>query len=103
MDRFEVPEDAIALTMENRLLTIEVEYLRGRVAELEDGGVLPEQASATLARRDRELARLREQVDTLGQARSDLRWLLERLGGSPAGPLLRRFGGFTTLERRWLS
>ena len=34
-------------------------------------------------------------------ATQDLRWILERLDGSPLGPALRRLDGFKRLQRKW--
>lgn len=100
-------EEPISVTMENRLLTVEVEFLRGRCRELESLAARAEadqRSRATKAgRNDARVTKLRQDVAELRQARSDLRWLLERLDRSPAGPLFRRFEGFRTLQERWLT
>lgn len=117
---FHVPDDPVALRMENDLLMLEVEHLRGHVRDMPKEAdslrrhlARAEQlraqaesqhvrAESQLARAESQLAAERERVEQLTRARSDLRWLLRRLDGSPAGFMLRRFEGFRTLMDRWL-
>ncbi|WP_141012883.1 hypothetical protein [Nocardioides sambongensis] len=83
------------LQMENELLRYEVAHLRARLAAADE--------ARTAAQRT--LERLREKQApsaALDEARTDLMWLLGRLDRSPAGPLLRRYGGFRTLRDKYL-
>jgi hypothetical protein len=43
-----------------------------------------------------------DRLAQLRQADHDLRWLLRRLGSGPQGWLMRRFGGFSRLEKRYI-
>ncbi|MGH3347331.1 MAG: hypothetical protein ACRDO4_10135 [Nocardioides sp.] len=87
---------AVDLQMENELLRYEVVHLRARLAAAED----------LAAKRQGRLERLGDQRATTGstrdEARDDLVWLLTRLDRSPAGLLLRRYAGFSTLRDRYL-
>ncbi len=77
----------------NELLTLENRSLRAHLAG-GDGG-------ERIARPDQVVMDAAE-ADELTQARSDLRWVLERIARSPAGPALRRRKGFSRLYRTWL-
>jgi len=90
-----VPDDSDAdvheLQMENDLLALEVESLRGRLEEGDDDLEVLDQI--TLAR---------SEVERLRRADRDLRWLLTRLGTGPLGWLLRRRRGYRRLAERHL-
>jgi hypothetical protein len=94
LNRWYHPSDIDKLRMENELLTFEVEYLRNVVAEK---GRSSQQAATADA-----LGISSEETEELKQARSDLRWVLRRLDGSPIGWILRRRQGFASLTNRWL-
>lgn len=82
-------DDAIALQMENELLTYEVRHLRAR-----------------LVPRERRMQRMRERLDNAREQRDeaigDLRWVLHRLDHSPLGPAFRRVGGYRALRDKYL-
>jgi hypothetical protein len=95
------------LLLENELLTNEVRHLRGQANDLRQKldksheNVRRLEAGAPAASRQ-ETPQQREQRALQEQSLEDLRWLLARLDRSPAGPLLRRYGGFKTLKARYL-
>ncbi len=77
------PADHVALQMENELLAHEVAHLRARLAHrAAPGAAAPNEVHL--------------------QAYYDIRWLMKRLDGSPAAPLLHRFDGYNTLAERYL-
>lgn len=91
----ERPSDLTALAMENDLLRHEVRYLRAQVSDLEE-----EVAARLLVPEGHRLVD-EDDLRTFEKANSDMRWLMGRLAGSPAGWLLRRWGGFRTLQERY--
>ncbi len=105
MTRFSLPDDPVVLRMENDLLAMENDHLRGRMERGVPSAAVRDQLremEAELARSEEHLAVERERVAELAQARSDLRWLLQRFEGTPARLLLRRFSGYRLLVDRWL-
>jgi hypothetical protein len=108
------------LQMENELLAHEIRHLRARLAQGERAFT-----KAAAAKRDRQKdkltkvrsrldqekklrraterknARLLRRLEGARAAQEDLRWLLERLDGSVAGPLLRRRAGFRALTKKY--
>ncbi len=78
------PADHVALQMENELLAHEVAHLRARLAHRSAPGSVADPDEVHL------------------QAYYDVRWLMRRLEGSPASPLLHRFEGYNTLAERYL-
>lgn len=86
-DDFYTPSDVDLLRMENELLAFEVRFLKTRVDRSERGlGV-----STPLSR-----------ISYLAEAKGDLVLLLQRLGGSPLGPLFRLSRDYRILEGRYL-
>ncbi len=74
--------------LELELLRSENQHLRARVRDLEH-----------------RTESLRIDADTMRHERNlaaqDLRWTIDRLDQSPAGPLLRRTDGFRRLRAQW--
>ena len=86
-NEFYTPTDIDRLRMENELLAFEVRFLKARMNS-------PAKSSGSSV----SLSRLSQ----LEEAETDLRLLLRRMSGSPAGPALRLNKNFRTLERRYL-
>lgn len=117
-DDFRVEQDADALRMENELLALENRLLRARPVGVDADAVrrarleerekgreavhrVREKYEADKAERRSRFASVpHERLDELTRAESDLKWLIGRLSGSPAGPLLRRWEGWRALVRR---
>jgi hypothetical protein len=81
--------DHVSLQMENELLALEVRFLRARLKSIE------REVGSELQQRFTELSAEHRRV--LG----DMRWMLRRMNESPAGPMLRRLGGFRALLERY--
>lgn len=109
---FYTPTDIDALRMENELLAFEVRFLKTRLAE-HDRTVAEQKSQPSRAWQPAEDLRKRpdkterasispQRKAQLERAEKDLTLLLERLSGSPLGPLLRRRKSFRDLEQRYL-
>ena len=85
-------EELRALRMENDLLSLEIEALRERMRRGEHDA---EHADGVVVEGDR--------LRKLEEARRDLRWLLQRLGSGPLGPIVRRRTGYRRLAERHLT
>ncbi len=94
-DDFYTPTDADALRMENELLTLEVRFLKTRLAETERLEGRLEESKCSIARLESRLAEAE-------RAQQDLILLLRRLANSPLGWFLERRGGFRVLKQRYL-
>jgi hypothetical protein len=86
-------DELSTLAMENELLRYEVAHLRARLAAAEAAAG----AAATVG-----TSAGGAEDDSAPSVRDDLVWLLRRLDGSPAGPLLRRRPRFRELRERYL-
>lgn len=101
--------DLASLQMENELLAHEVRHLRALLKQAErhaDPVVRRAKAQVQKEQKLRKKAevqarRAARQLKRSRDAEDDLRWLLQRLGSSPAGPLLRRRPGFAALYERY--
>ncbi len=95
---FYFPTEPELLHMENELLHQEVLFLRAREAERQRQIGEPEPAVRASA--DEEVIS-RDELRRLRRAESDIRWFVDRLGGSHLGWLFRRWPGFRVLEQRY--
>jgi Mg2+ and Co2+ transporter CorA len=101
------PTDPHALRMENDLIAAENAAMRARLEESKRQVRVLERKLAAQAAALEGAAQRRDVIDDdtvaeLRRARSDLRWFIQRLSGSPVGWMLRRWEGFRALEERWL-
>jgi len=74
---------------------LEVSHLLRRLSETES---LLKQTEANLADTEIDRDTIRHERNLMSQ---DLRWTLEKLASSPAGPLLRRSAGFQRMIDTW--
>ena len=102
------PDELTALQMENNLLELQSRILRAENAAVEDRlQALRDEMQAeidaipqTPIGPDQAIISS-DELEELRLARGQLRWLIKRLGGSIAGPILRRWSGWRTVEERW--
>lgn len=85
--------------LENQLLHLELQVVRGKLKAAEDE--LPGSRSGTRAGGRDYVVVDKAEYDDLLMARSNLRWLVRRLGTAPLGPVLRLRPGFRRLEQKW--
>lgn len=99
---FEPPLDVEAANLENQLLQLEIQVARGRLRLAEEEMARMRSRPVVAPVPEDSVVITKEHYESLREARSNLRWLLGRLGSGPVGWVARRKRGYRVLEERWL-
>lgn len=102
VDGFTQLPTAEELGLENQLLALEVQVLRGRERVLAEQRARALSAPTHAVAPEGKVLISREDYEDLTEARRNLRWLIRRLGSGPLGWIVRSRSGYKNLASRWL-